>query len=83
MSICQFGDCMDDFVDLQIFGNKIKHSVINRLLCEISTFTIGRGLFRVFLCFVFVFCLCIFNLFVFLYSYSIALTNLVFLINCK
>lgn len=42
---------MDDFVDLQIFGNKIKHSVINRLLCEISTFTIGRGLFRVFLCF--------------------------------
>ena len=82
MSICQFGDCMDKLVDLQIFGNKIKHSVINRLLCEISTFTIGRGLFRVFLCFVFVFCLCvlslcfvfvfclcIFNLFVFLYSY--------------
>ena len=46
---------MDKLVDLQIFGNKIKHSVINRLLCEISTFTIGRGLFRVFFCF-FVFC---------------------------
>ena len=70
---------MDDFVDLQIFGNKIKHSVINRLLCEISTFTIGRGLFRVFFCFVFVFLIYL----CFYIHTSIALTNLVFLINCK